>query len=187
MHFRKRFRTGVAVCSFSAGARVRGALAGNGGMMAVAKNEKMGKEQTGSKRTCPRKKGTESTTGSDTGSRAGSATENETTAKPEEDAKPKKRVRGNGAVLLKEAADKLLLKNFDELAGLVLKNAKEGRTDSTKLLVSLSEGNMPSKVPEKKRRRRGPYQADMLAQEPEWKGTPDSEVDTGFGGREPEV
>lgn len=113
--------------------------------------------------------------------------DSESNNKPEADAGPKKRMRGNGAELMKKLADKLLVENCAELAGLVLKNAKEGRTASTKLLVSLSEGNVPNGIPVKKRRRRGLTPAERLTLEPEWEGPSDSEVDTGFGGREPEA
>lgn len=144
-------------------------------------------EQPVVKNNCKRKRKTEDETVDKAAGDAGDATDSETSSTREAAAEPTKRLRGNGAAHLKKRADKLLLENCELLAGLVLKNAKKGREGSTKFLVSLSEGNMPSGVPTKKRRRRGMSEAEKLRQEPEWTGTPDSEVDTGFGGREPEA
>jgi hypothetical protein len=129
------------------------------------------------------RKKTEDATVDTAESDADGTTDSETSKKPE----AKKRVHGNGAVLLKKAADKLLAENCKELANLVFENARAGRTDSTKLLVSLSEGNMPNGVPVKKRRKRGLTEAETLSQEPEWRPPQGSEVDTGFGGRESEA
>jgi hypothetical protein len=81
-----------------------------------------------------------------------------------EAAKPKRKWRGNGAALLKKAADQVVAENSEELANVLLKDALKGKMESARLLVTLSEKKeqMPA------RRRRGQSWAEELAAEPEW-------------------
>jgi hypothetical protein len=176
MHFGGRFRCGIAACSFSAGANVRGAVAGNDGEMAEA-TQKLKTEKASSKKR--------RSTGSKKRSETGSTTSNETNNKPDEEAKPKRAVRGSGVRRLKEAADRLVALNCEDLADVLLSKAKAGKMDSTRMLVSLAEGNSSSKPPVKKPRRHGPTLAEQLAAEPEWTGDDEEGlVEMGEKGRE---
>jgi hypothetical protein len=87
-------------------------------------------------------------------------------------AKAKRKWRGNGAARVKKAADQMVAENSEELANLLLKDALEGKMESARLLVSLSEKTMRPPA----RARRGQSWADKLAAEPEW----DAERDGGL-------
>lgn len=127
-------------CSFSAGAMIRGELAGNDGTM----DDRQRTEDESRK------------TGGTTKSRTVERASRNTTA------------RKDGAERLREAADKQVGLNSDKLADLLTKKALEGDLASTKVLVGLAERKKPKPV--RKRKRRGPSLAERLAAEPEWTG-----------------
>jgi len=129
-------------CSFSADVKVRGALAGNGGKMALAKPKL---------RTCDANKKTGRTTKNNT--REGTV---------------RKWAGKDGAELLHEAADRRVGQNSEKLADLLTQKALEGDLASTKTLVGYAERKKPKPEPVKKRR--GPSMAERWAAEPEWKG-----------------
>ncbi len=89
-------------------------------------------------------------------------------------AKAKRKWRGNGAARLKMAADQVVAENSEKLAKLLLKDALEGKMESARLLVTLSEKK--EQMPARRRQRQS--WADTLAAEPEW----DPERDYRHGG-----
>jgi hypothetical protein len=90
-----------------------------------------------------------------------------------------KTARKNGAERLRQAADRRVGRNSEELADLLTKKALAGDLASTKVLVALAEQKKPS--PEPKKKRRGPSRAEQLAAEPEWRGEGEEQ---GIGNRE---
>jgi hypothetical protein len=84
------------------------------------------------------------------------------------------RWRGNGAKRLKLEADRVVGEHSATLAKLLLEDAKKGKMESARLLVSLSE----ARETPVRRRKRGLSLADRLAAEPEW----DPERDGRHGG-----
>jgi hypothetical protein len=104
-------------------------------------------------------------------------------AEPEKK-EPEKRERGNGLKRLQKAADKRLASASEALADLLLKKAKEGRVDSTRLLVTLAERKKERKPQEKKKKKRGllPW-VEQLCSEPEFKQPEVGDVWVGDGWR----
>ncbi len=91
-------------------------------------------------------------------------------AAPEPEKKElEKKSRGNGLKQLKQAADRRLRSASEELADLLLEKAKEGKVESTRLLVTLAERGKERKPQEKKKKKRGvlPW-VEQLCSEPEW-------------------
>jgi hypothetical protein len=129
------------IFSYSAGAKVRGAVAGNGGKMAEEKQK-----------PCTRK--TKVKTGSTTKSRT------------RKSAIRKKEANQDGAEQLRQEADKQVGLNSEKLADLLAQKALEGDLASTKMLLGLAENKKPRAKPGKKRR--GPSLAEQLTAEPEW-------------------
>jgi hypothetical protein len=81
----------------------------------------------------------------------------------------KKTWRGNGLERLQKAADRRLGQESEALANLLLDKAKEGKVESTRLLVTLAEHRRERKPQEKKKKKRGvlPW-IEQLVSEPEW-------------------
>jgi hypothetical protein len=139
------------LCSFSAGAKVRGVLAGNDRKMTARKQQM--EAETASRET-----------GSTNPNKKQRATENGS----------EKRVPKDGAEQLRQAADKRLSLNSEALADLLEKDALAGNLSSLKELVLLAERKKPRPAPVKKPRR--PNMALQLAAEPKWQ---DEEQETG--------
>jgi hypothetical protein len=95
---------------------------------------------------------------------------------------PEKRACGSGLERLRRAADRKLARNSDELAGVLLEKALEGKLGDAKMLVSLAEEKAPPKPREKKPS--GPSLmelAEKWASEPEWVEPEAGDVWTGNG------
>jgi hypothetical protein len=125
--------------SSSAGAMVRGTLAGNGGRMAETQQELKAEIAKGEKGSTTKK-----------GQR--------------ERASRSKAAHKDGAERLRWAADRRVGKNSEKLADLLTNNALKGDLASTKVLLALAEGKKP--VPEV--RKPGRSLALRLAAEPQW-------------------
>jgi hypothetical protein len=99
-------------------------------------------------------------------------------------AEPEKKERGNGLKRLQKAADRRLGRASEALADLLLDKAKEGKVESTRLLVSLAGRKKERKPQEKKKKKRaGPSLGELLASEPEWKQPELGDVWVGDGWR----
>jgi len=79
--------------------------------------------------------------------------------------------RKDGAELLRQAADRRLARNSEELADLLETKALAGDLASAKVLVGLAERKKP--IPEPVKRWRGPSLAELWAAEPQWQGEPE--------------
>ena len=134
------------ICSFSAGAKVRGALAGNGGKMAVAQQEL--RSDNASKKT------------------------GRTTKDRRRERADGKTPRKDGAERLRQAADRRVGRISEKLADLLTEKALKGDLASARVLFGLAERKKP--IQELVKRRRGPGMAARLAAEPEWKGEPEN-------------
>jgi hypothetical protein len=89
-----------------------------------------------------------------------------------------KRAHKDGAERLRQAADKRVGRNSEQLADLLETKALAGNLDSLKVLVMLAERKKPRPVPVKKPRR--PSLALRLGAEPEW----EENREQGVGSRE---
>jgi hypothetical protein len=99
---------------------------------------------------------------------------------------PEKRIRGNGLERLEKAADRRLGQASEALADLLLDKAKEGKAESTRLLVALAEHRLKRKPKEKKKKKRpGPSWAELLGSEPEFVQPEVGDVWVGGGWRKP--
>lgn len=99
-----------------------------------------------------------------------------------------KKGHGNGLERLKRAVNRRLKRESEALADLLLDKAKEGKMDSMRLMVNLTERKKKAKPDEKKKKRRdGPSWAELLVSEPEWEEEkPDvGDVWIGDGWRKP--
>jgi len=136
-------------------------VAGNGGKMALIRQD-LKSDRTSGK--------TSSTTNKKTGEEANRRR-----------ACQGKAGRKDGAERLRQAADRRVGRNSNELADLLTEKALAGDLASAKVLVGLAERKKPRAEPVKKRR--GPTDAELLAMEPPWQGDleEDSE-ETGDGG-----
>jgi len=131
------------ICSFSADANVRGALAGNVGKMAVLQ-QKLSSDNVSK------------TTGRTTKKRRQKRADEKTSCK-------------DGAERLHQAADKRVGRISEKLADLLSNKALAGDLASARVLFGLAERKKPIQAPVKKRR--GPSLAERWAAEPEWKGS----------------
>jgi hypothetical protein len=125
------------------GARIRGALAGNGGKMAVTK------EQLTTGNVC-----------SATGNPTSSTTWNETWKQAR-----RKSARKSGAERVRCAADRRVGQNSKKLADLLMAKALAGDLAYAKALVGLADGKKPEPV-------KGLWlrYAELLEADPEWQG-----------------
>ena len=130
------------ICSFSADTKVRGALAGNGGKMAVLQ-QKLSSDNASM------------TTGRTTKNRRRERTVEKTPSK-------------DGAEQMRQAADKRVGRISEKLTDLLTEKALMGDLASARVLFGLAERKKP--IQELVKRRRGPGLAARLAAEPEWKG-----------------
>lgn len=91
-----------------------------------------------------------------------------------------KRVRGSGLERLRRAADRKLARKSEELAGILLEGALEGKLGEAKMLVSLAEDKAP---PKPRREKPSPLMelAQKWASEPEWVEPEVGDVWTGHG------
>ena len=138
----RQFRSGIGAYAPFLRARVRGALAGNGGKMVELARE----SSAGNASKKPRKT---------------------TKSKGRKRASREKTACKDGAERLRQAADKRVGRNSEKLADLLTEKALKGDLASTKTLVSLAAGKKP--IPEPVKKRRGPSLAERLAAEPEWR------------------
>jgi len=128
------------------GREYRGALAGNGGKMAVT--EQALKTDNASRKT-------------------GNTTKNEKRERAVRTRDGAKTAHKGGAERLQEAADRRVGRNSEKLADLLEVKALEGNLASMKVLVMLAERKKPRPVPVKKPR--GPSLAQRLAAETPWR------------------
>jgi VIT1/CCC1 family predicted Fe2+/Mn2+ transporter len=77
----------------------------------------------------------------------------------------------DGAERLRQAADKRVGWNSEELADLLTAKALKGDLASTRVLVTLAASKKP--LPERVKKRHGLSLAQRLAAEPQWKDTKD--------------
>jgi len=145
----------------SAGAKVRGALAGNGGEMAETQK---GSQKPNSKT----KRKTSSKTSRKTSGKTSRKASNATKTKECLPANPVKTEDVDGAELLRRALDKRLAKDSERLAGVLTGKALHGDLASTKMLVGLAEGKRLQTEPVTDPR--GPSLAELLTAEPKWGG-----------------
>src|ERR1035437_7673324 len=111
------------ICSFSAGANVRGALAGNGGKMVVAQQEMRTSRKTGRTIKNRRRERTDGKTS-----------------------------RKDGAERLRQAADRRVGRISEKLADLLTEKALKGDLASARVLFGLAERKKPIQELVKKRR-----------------------------------
>ena len=190
-----RSRCGVVACFFPAGTRASGALAGNGGKMAVV--EKNSKAEETSNTTTRRKHRKKSgavahrtvsraegevvgmTVGVIQGAVEGGAVES---------GKKRRTTKRDGAARLKKAADGKVAQHTEELAELLTRKALGGDVATARLLVSLAEGGKPVAV---RRKGKGKRKLDALIERwtngPQWQGPMEEERgEVGEGGMEGE-
>ena len=138
------------ICSFSANWKVRGALAGNGGKMAVIQQKLRTDNASGKTGRTTKRRAVE---------RAGRGS----------------RARKDGAERLRQAADRRVGRISEQLTEMLEKKALTGDLASARVLFGLAERKNP--IPEPVKKRRGPSQADRWASEPQWQDdeTVDSE------------
>jgi hypothetical protein len=130
---------------FFADGKVRGALAGNGGRMAV-----------------PQKKARKERAGSKTGSMTASGKRDHARSSCRD-----------GAERLRQAADKRVFRNSEKLADLLTAKALEGDLASAKVLVALAGSKKP--IEESVKKWNGPSLAQQLAADAPWQGTKEDE------------
>jgi hypothetical protein len=134
--------------------KVRGALAGNGGMMAVTQQKQQELRTDNASETTGRT----------------------TEPKVVQRARRGRPTRKNGAEQMRQAADRRVGRISEQLADLLEGKALKGDLNSAKVLFGLAERKKP--IPEPVKKRRGPSQAERWAAEPQWQeeeGTVDSE------------
>ena len=149
-------------------------MAGIGGQMAEILLGTVEPKKTGSKRARrvaprPEEKSMKSVADSGAGVAGGKQETEKTEGQVAVAAEPEKRYRGNGLEQLKRAADRRLGLASNELADLLLKKAKEGKVDNTRMLVTLAEHKKVRKPQEKKRKKGSvlPW-VEQLCTEPEF-------------------
>jgi hypothetical protein len=152
----RQLRRGVAAYAPFLRARVCGALAGNGGKMAVLQK---------ALKTDNTKAKTRRTTKSKGGKRA--RRENPS--------------HKDGAERLRQAADRRVGRNSEKLADLLTEKALGGDLASAKTLVALAAAKKP--IPEPVKKRHEPSYADKLAKEPQWPKEAEVEGMEGWDGR----
>jgi len=86
----------------------------------------------------------------------------------QEEKKKRGAPRSPSLVKLQKTAARAVKKQSKELVDVLMKDALKGDVSSTRMLVSLTEGEAMQEKP--KRKRRGLSEAQRLAMEPEWKG-----------------
>ena len=145
---------------------VRGALAGNGGEMAEAKQELKARKSSGNKQSSPNKK-PKSRAGSKATRKAG------TKARPQEvkEASSAEEACGDGSELLREAANRELAKRSEKIAEQLGRKAEQGDRTSTKMLVDLSAGKKLAL----KKRPGWMSDAQILTLDKPWQGPLDGE------------
>lgn len=111
------------ICSFSAGTKVRGALAGNGGKMVVAQQEMRTSRKTG-----------------------------RTTKNRRRERTDRKTSRKDGAERLRQAADRRVGRISEKLADLLTEKALAGDLACARALFGLAERKKPIQESVKKRR-----------------------------------
>jgi hypothetical protein len=132
---------------------IRGALAGNGGEMAVTK------EQLATDNAC-------SATSNPTSSTTKSSTQKQTRRRP---------ARKSGAERLRCAADRRVGQNSKKLADLLTAKALAGELAYAKVLVGLADGKTPEPV-------KNPRLLSLMMQletEPEWVDPEEPKADSG--------
>jgi hypothetical protein len=128
--------------------KVRGALAGNGGMMAA----------------------TQQTLRTENASRTTGRT---TKDKVVQRARRGSKSRKDGAEQMRQAADRRVGRISEQLADMLEGKALKGDLNSAKVLFGLAERKKP--IPEPVKRRRGPSLAERLSAEPQWQGKEEDE------------
>jgi hypothetical protein len=94
---------------------------------------------------------------------------------------------GEGGSNLLRAINRRALLECDLIARAIVQKAKDGDISGLRLLADLTGAKVLSSQPPKKPRPRLlPSSAEYLAGQAKWHSQSDPEVDTGFGGREPE-
>ena len=144
--FSGQFRSGIAACCFSAGMKVRGALAGNGGKMAVLQ-QKLSSDNA-------------------------STITRRTTKKRRRKRAVEKTPSKDGAEQMRQAADKRVGRISEKMADLLSDKALAGDLASARVLFGLAERKKP--IQELVKRRRGPGLAARLAAEPVWQEEPEN-------------
>jgi hypothetical protein len=148
-------------------------VAGIGGEMAEIRLGVVEAEKPGSKRARrvapqPEKKSRKSVAGSGAGVASGKQDSEEIEGQAAAAAEPElKKKRGNGLEQLKRAADRRLGSASEKLADLLLDKAKEGKMESTQLLVKLAE-RKTKRRPQEKKKSATSLLVEQLCSEPEW-------------------
>jgi hypothetical protein len=96
-----------------------------------------------------------------------------TTGTTEQQASRRKTSSRDGVERLRQAADKQVGQNWEELAILMTAKALNGDLASAKALVALAAGKKPR--PKRAQKRRGLTQAQQFAAEPPWQGKEEEE------------
>jgi len=150
-------------------------VAGIGGEMAEIRLGVVEAEKAGSKRARrvapgPETKSRKSVAGSGAGEPSGKQEKEKAEGKAAAGEEPEqKKKRGSGLERLKRAADRRLGGASETLADLLLDKAKEGKVESTRLLVALAEGKKERKPQEKKKKKSATsLLVEQLCSEPEW-------------------
>jgi hypothetical protein len=81
----------------------------------------------------------------------------------------------DGVELLRQAMNVRLVRDSEALANLISGKALQGDLSNTKAMVGLAAGKKP--LPEPVKKRRGPSQAARFANEPQWQGEEEEEVE----------
>jgi len=174
---------GIATCCFSAGTKVRGALAGNGEEMAVAIQVLKAKKSSGKKGTTSTTRERSSKPKSRTGSEAAQRAGLEARPEESEEAGGAEEARADGPGQLWEAANRELADNSHAIAKSLAAKAALGNTACAKILVDLMKGKKPAP----KRKPGELTDAQRLQRDKPWEGPEDQYyLETGEGGVEPE-
>jgi hypothetical protein len=136
--------------------------------LGVVEGEKAGSKRARRVAPGPEKESRKSVAGSGAGVASGQqeSEKMEVQAAAVEEPEQKKR-RGNGLEQLKRAADQRLGNASEALADLLLDKAKEGKMESTQLLVKLAE-RKTKRRPQEKKKSATSLLVEQLCSEPEW-------------------
>ncbi|MGA2651862.1 MAG: hypothetical protein ABSF28_15125 [Terracidiphilus sp.] len=94
---------------------------------------------------------------------------------------------GEAASSLLGAINRHVVLDCDEIVRVIIKKAKLGDMSGLRLIADLTGAKAQcNQPPQKPHRPLLNWRADELAAQPKWHEPSDPEVDTGFGGREPE-
>jgi hypothetical protein len=185
---RFRARNSVAIAHLSiAIAKDRGTVAGNDGKMAIQEQQpcrtkaSKKKNATATGNSCNNRKPPKPSS-KGAGRKQNTTSNHQPTKAAQAEFKP-----GEGGSKLLGAFNYRVACDSELIARAVVSRAIGGDMNGARLVAELSGAKaQSSQLTKKTYRRPFPYSAEELAAQSRWPGTPDPQVDIGFGGREPE-